>query len=76
MKWNFVGSTFNDSFILNGIDVFQEKWISTGKSVQVKDPIYGETKNFGMFLVNVNHTEFSFVAGEFSNNVWGFYTLD
>jgi hypothetical protein len=42
----------------------------------VKNPIYGETKNSEMFLVNVNHTELSFVAGEFSINVWGFYTLD
>ncbi|MGM0834682.1 MAG: hypothetical protein ACQEV7_00895 [Bacillota bacterium] len=73
MQWKYVGSTYDDSFVLNGIDLFQEDWVSTGKTIQVKEPTYGEVKYFSVYFIEVKNLQITLVAGEFSNNVWGFY---
>lgn len=74
MKWKYVGSSYDDSFVLNGIDLFEQDWVSTGETIKVRDPIYGETKILLVWNIKVNDIDMTFAAGEFSNNVWGFYT--
>ena len=44
MNRKYKGSTYIDSYIINGFDIFKEKWVNTGKSVKVIDPIDGEIK--------------------------------
>ncbi len=44
-----------------------------GKSVAVKDPLYGQDYNFPVYKVVIENQEFEFAAGEFSNCVYGFY---
>ncbi|MCA1066121.1 hypothetical protein QTG56_25460 (plasmid) [Rossellomorea sp. AcN35-11] len=72
-KYKFKGSTLDDSFILNGIDIFKEKWIDTGKEAKVTDPIYGQGFTFTVWKVIRDDKHIVFAAGEFSNNVWGVY---
>lgn len=74
MEWKFSGSTIGDSFPINGIDIFKEKWIDTGTIVKLKDPLYGEMKTLKIWTITSGHNKIIFAAGEFSNNVWGIYT--
>jgi len=50
MKWKFIGSTIDDSFIIDGVDIFKEKWNDTGINVKLKDPLYGLHLLQGNFL--------------------------
>jgi len=74
MNWEYAGSTYNDSFILNGIDIFKKNWIDTGKMARVKDPRYGVMKTFTVWKISNGINEIRFAAGEFSNGIWGIYT--
>lgn len=73
MKWKFIGSTIDDSFIIDGVDIFKEKWNDTGINVKLKDPLYGDIKTFKVWTITLRNNEITFAAGEFSNNVWGIY---
>lgn len=37
--WNFIGSSFGDNFVIDGIDIFKKNWIDTGRKVEVQDPL-------------------------------------
>lgn len=69
MGWTFIGSATNDNFIIDGVDVFNEKWTNTAKIANVIDPIYGQKFKFTVWQVK----NLQFAAGEFSNNGWGIY---
>ncbi|SCZ11220.1 hypothetical protein [Alkaliphilus peptidifermentans] len=73
MKWRFVGSTTEDKFIIDGIDIFKEKWESTGEVADVIDPLYGQPFKFNVWRVENEDEIIIFAAGEFSNNVFGIY---
>ena len=51
MDWIFIGSTTNDSFLLNGIDIFKKKWKNSGEKATVIDPLYKVTKQFTVWSV-------------------------
>jgi hypothetical protein len=67
-------SSFYDSFILEGIDIFKKQWVSTGKQIRVKDPLYKQLFEFTVWNVKTDVKEITFAAGEFSNGVFGIYT--
>jgi hypothetical protein len=71
--WKFVGSSFGDSFILDGIDIFKKQWMNTGKEIRVKDPHYNQLFEFTVWKVKTGEKEVTFAAGEFSNGVFGIY---
>jgi hypothetical protein len=73
LSWVFLGITFNDSFIINGVDIFKENWVNTGIKTKIKDPLYGEIKTFDVWKITKENYGITFAAGEFSNNVWGIY---
>jgi hypothetical protein len=50
--WEFVGSTSTDSFKLNGIDIFKKKWVNTGITAKVIDPLYGASKDFTVWIIH------------------------
>lgn len=74
MRWKFLGTTADDSFIIDEVDIFKRKWMDTGINVKLKDPLYGEIKTFKVWTVTSRNNEITFAAGEFSNNVWGSYS--
>jgi hypothetical protein len=74
LNWNYAGLTYNDSFLINGVDIFFLEWVDTGTRIKVKDPLYGEIKTLTVWSVVINRLNINFAAGEFSNNVWGIYT--
>jgi hypothetical protein len=75
MDWVFIGSTADESFLLNGIDIFKKKWECSGEMATVIDPIYNVKKHFTIWSVQKENDEvITFTAGEFSNCIWGIYT--
>lgn len=58
---------------LFGVYIFDYQWEETGGKVRITDPIYKKEQYFQIFKVTINGEERHFAAGEFSNNVWGFY---
>ncbi|EIT86689.1 hypothetical protein A374_03924 [Fictibacillus macauensis ZFHKF-1] len=74
MSWVYSGTMSGQSFHIHEIDIVKEKWIDTGVRAQVEDPLYGVIKTCPIWKVKKNNQEITFVAGEFSNNVWVIYT--
>ena len=73
MGWTYIGFTTNDSFIIDGVDVFKEEWKNTGKIANVIDPAHHQKFAFTIWQVQITDKMITFAAGEFSNNVWGIY---
>ncbi len=71
--WNFIGSSFGDNFVIDGIDIFKKTWIDTGRKVEVQDPLYHQKFTFTVWKIKNENKEITFASGEFSNNVYGIY---
>lgn len=67
------GSTAEDKFIINGIDIFNEEWENTGEVAHVIAPHYGQAFTFNVWKVKKSDKTIIFATGEFSNNVYGVY---
>lgn len=74
-QWQFQVSGMEGECQLFGVNIFHYDWVSTGKSVIVRDPRYNQEFRFPIYLINIDGKEKEFAAGEFSNGIWGFYTL-
>jgi hypothetical protein len=73
--WEYIGLSFDSTmFVLSGVDVWAHDWIATGERVGVNDPQYGQDFDFEIWVIDTGKKKIEFVAGEFSNCVWGFYT--
>lgn len=55
-----------------GINIWDFKWEETGEKIRVKDPVYGQFYSFDVCKIH-NNLDVLFVAGEFSNCVYGIY---
>jgi hypothetical protein len=74
-NWKYAGTAIeNKEFKIDGINVWDYQWQMIDKKVAVKDPQYGNLYSFSIYEIKVNDLKIYFVAGEFSNMVWGFYT--
>ncbi|MBL7661143.1 hypothetical protein JNK13_00170 [bacterium] len=73
--WQFLGSSGeNQSFMIGGVNVWSQTWESpTGEKVTVKDPHHGESYIFSVYEIRVDGKRVQFLAGEFSNGIYGFY---
>ncbi len=58
-----------------GVNIFDYQWNRTGQKVEVCDPRYGQKYSFPVYAVDIKGEAHEFVAGEFSNDVWGFFLL-
>jgi hypothetical protein len=78
LTWTFIGLSYGttEQFLIDNLDVWKTKWIDTGDVVEVKDPAYFQTFHFPVYEIHENNKTVRFVAGEFSNGVWGFYVLE
>lgn len=59
--------------ILFGVNIFDYEWMWTGERDDVLDPLYRQEYKFPIYRVVIGENEYKFVAGEFSNSVFGFY---
>ena len=58
---------------LDGINIWDHQWKSDYEKVVIKDPSYGEEKRFTKYWIEMDDRKIEFVAGEFSNCIWGIY---
>jgi hypothetical protein len=71
--WRFIKTGIVGNCTLFGVNVFNYKWENTGKKVEVSDPLYNQLYVFNVYTIDLGNKKFSFAAGEFSNNVYGFF---
>ena len=72
--WKFVKTIFDyEKFEINGINIWDFKWEATDEKIKIKDPLYGQFYTFNVFKIQNKDIEILFVAGEFSNGVYGIY---
>jgi hypothetical protein len=73
--WAYFG-TANDGqkMEMYGINLPDYEWENTGEKVEIVDPLHKQNLLFTVFKITANNISFEFLAGEFSNGVWGFYT--
>ena len=64
---------FDGNGKLFGVNIFDYHWTETGEKVIVTDPLYHQEHEFDVFAVQIKGKTKRFVAGEYSNLVWGFY---
>ena len=72
-NWQCEATGVEGNVTLFGVNIFDYEWESTGRRVTVRDPHYGEERNFTVYTVTVDGQPHEFAAGEFSACVWGFY---
>ena len=71
--WQHEITGSNGKTLLFGVNIFDYEWNETGESVSVRDPLYNQDYMFPVYTVNIDGELHSFAAGEFSNDIWGFY---
>lgn len=72
--WKFVKTIVDyEKFEINGINIWDFKWEETDEKIKIKDPLYGQFYTFNVFKIQNKDIEILFVAGEFSNGVYGIY---
>lgn len=73
--WQHETTGVDGNTILFGVNIFDYQWKTTGQRVTVRDPLYGQEYKFPVYTAVINGETHEFVAGEFSNCVWGFFLL-
>lgn len=74
LNWKFYKAIpEGKKFEIDGINIWEKDWKSDYEKITVKDPLYGNLLNFTKFWITHNNSKLYFVAGEFSQNFWGFY---
>ncbi len=56
-----------------GVNIWDYKWRKIESNIEVIDPIYQSKKYFDKYEIDINNKKCVFVAGAFSNLIWGFY---
>jgi hypothetical protein len=70
----FIGSTLDgQKFKIDGVNVWDQKWKAFGTVAEVIHPRHKEKHVFQLYSIMKGEKEIKFLAGEFSNTVWGFY---
>ena len=71
--FEYVTTAIGEECFLFGVDVFAHEWTDTRKCIRVHDPLYGQPYTMNIYEITVDGSVHRFAAGEFSNNVWGFW---
>ncbi len=58
---------------INGLNIWQFKWKSTGQSITVQDPQYKKSYLCPIFEIMDGDLKVRFGAVEFSNSIYGIY---
>ena len=74
LDWKFYTSVADSQYLeISGINIWSLKWNTEYEKIIVKDPLYGALKTFNRYWIKNDNETIEFVAGEFSNCVWGIY---
>lgn len=74
MDWKHFATVIDgEKFEIQGLNIWDFKWENTNKEVRVKDPLYKKEFCFNIYKIQNAGLEVMFVAGEFSNCIWGIY---
>ena len=66
MAWKSVGSCPGDSYMIDGIDIFNEDWVNTGETTDVVDPLYGQRFKFTVYRIKKPDRIINFATGEWN----------
>jgi hypothetical protein len=74
-EWRIFGVCVEGAgpFPIDEINVWEHEWTRTGEKAPVTDPKHGQRFLFDVWEIATQEKRIRFVAGEFSNCVWGFY---
>jgi hypothetical protein len=61
---------------IDGLNIWNYKWINTDIKVIVKDPSYGRSYTTNIKNIEIPNKKIEFLAFEFSANNWGIYIKD
>ena len=74
LHWKHLATVIDgEKFEIQGLNIWDFKWQNTNKVVKVKDPLYNKEFFFNAYRIQNSGIEVTFVAGEFSNCIWGIY---
>jgi hypothetical protein len=75
MGWKLVGVVPAELELkINGVNVWSQEWaVVEGEYADIEDPSYHQPFRFSVYTIKNGETAVKFAAGEFSNQVWGFY---
>jgi hypothetical protein len=62
-------------YCINGINIWKSEWINTKEFVIIRDPNYHQYFTFQVYTLKDDKNNTRFAAGEFSNAVYGIYTM-
>ena len=65
-----------DEFRIYGLNIWDLDWKLIRNKVEIIDPNYHNKYYFDEYEIEINNSKVNFVAGEFSNLIWGFYLKD
>jgi hypothetical protein len=72
--WEYVTTVVDGNrFEIAGLNIWDNKWIDTGESIHIKDPLYGQEYSFPVYEIISGEKKVRFATGEFSNCIWGIY---
>jgi len=73
--WKFSGHCFDgETFLIEEVNVWSRHWEAVpDETAEIKDPLYHQDFIFPVYYLTEGNKQIKFAAGEFSNQVWGFY---
>ena len=74
-NYTFLGRSNGKRFCIDGIDVFENKWLSLGECDIVFDPVDKKPYSFSVYKIETPAKSIVFNAGRFSDETWGFFQV-
>jgi hypothetical protein len=76
-RWKYLGHCCDgEPFRIDDVNVWSEKWEQVAEQASVVEPVYGQHFTFNVYEIRTAERVIRFAAGEFSANVYGFYTAE
>ena len=72
-KYTYLGSSDGRRFCIEGINVFAEKWRSSGRCDIVLQPETNKPFSFSEYAIEKKTRTITFLAGHFDDDRWAFY---
>jgi len=73
-NWKYITIIVDgETFVLEGLNIWDYEWTRTGETANVKDPLYGRNHKMTVYEISGNGSVVKFAAGEFLNCIWGIY---
>ena len=73
VKTEFLGKSTNGVFCVDGVDLFQPEWRTTGRCAVALDPVTGRAHTLSVYRIELGDEASVFAAGEFRQGEWSFF---